>query len=190
MGIPSHTAGSRSARKRSSQSARKTVTDSRLDASSPSEESDINEDELLEKSFRALTIETKPVQSSVQLPFLRRNIRKALDHVDHSSESSAYASFPKIRKIFIVDGKRLDGFYSFGWRCPLCQIKMQFGSRGGLEKHLELDHESFLCTWSTENEVSGVGVIRRNTLICSVVSMKSLLPSSFRMNWKNRPAGT
>ena len=116
--------------------------------SSPLAKKTVDDDASLARAINAMSLRTASILSPRQLPFLRRNLRRVLD------ESETQVAVVKLHKLFVLNGKEHSGFYSFGWRCPLCRVKMQFGTRNGLRHHLDIMHSRCQCQWSVKNEAS------------------------------------
>lgn len=136
----------RSARKTTFQRARKTLAQ----ASAKALDTTAEDEREICRVVHNLTIREATLHNHQRLPFLRRNLRKVTGgHEDHSSSSTAV----KLKKVYVLRGKRMGGFYSFDWRCPLCRIKMQFESRRNLEIHLKGFHSDSHCEWAEVNKV-------------------------------------
>lgn len=110
-------------------------------------------EELL-NALEALTLNSIRIQSTRQLPFLRRNLRQGFFRRCRDLHIPIYSDHKTIS--LRVNYEYIDGIVFHAeideWLCPLCNIFGKFVTRAMLNCHLEWDHREVFCEWERVEE--------------------------------------
>ena len=109
----------------------------------------------------ALVIREVRLRIRGRLPFLRRNLRKAMDALGptkwhrHDPNVVRSTDISKVNLVYVMaDYESPGGSFSGKWFCPLCAVKMYFDTRGALDTHIYSYHAQCDYEWQDGKDVS------------------------------------